>query len=242
MPSSPLLIFRHVACEGPGYLCEYLCRHRVPYEIVCIREGCDAIAEKDIDQAGGLVFMGAPGSVNDPLPWILDELSLIRKAAEKRIPILGVCFGAQLLAKALGGKVFPAQTLEVGWHTVTRRENAEPTDSLARLPREFTAFQWHAHTFTPPPRAIPLWRSQCVEHQGFILDNMLAMQFHLEVTTESIEQMAQQYASDLAAPGPCVQSIDSLLDNVDRKTQQLHETANGFYRAWLERAGFRPEG
>ncbi len=240
MTRPPILIFRHVACEGPGYLCEYLCRHRIPYEIVCIREGCNSAAKTDLERASALVFMGAPGSVNDPERWILDELTLIEKAADRRIPILGVCFGAQLIAKALGGRVFPAGTLEVGWRTVRQNEGVELPPALAGLPGHFTAFQWHAHTFDPPPQATPLWRSQCVEQQGFVIDNILAMQFHLEVTADSIRQMAGQYASDLSAPGACVDDLQALVTDVDNRVRRLHQTANGFYRAWLELAGLAP--
>ena len=74
----PIRIFRHVACEGPGYLGQYLTRHDIPFTTVCIDQN-EAIP-KDLDEISGLVFMGGPMSVNDPLPWIETELALIRQA------------------------------------------------------------------------------------------------------------------------------------------------------------------
>ena len=96
----PIRVFSHVACEHPGYLCEHLDKRGICYEKIYIGRG--EPIPKQIDDVSGLVFMGAPVSVNDPLPWIAEELALIRLASQAGIPILGICFGGQLISKALG--------------------------------------------------------------------------------------------------------------------------------------------
>ena len=89
----PLLIFRHVDIEGPGYLAHFLKTHGIHYRLIKIDEG-DNIP-LSLDNVGGLVFMGGPMSVNDDLPWIHQEIALIKRAAEARLPILGHCLGGQ---------------------------------------------------------------------------------------------------------------------------------------------------
>jgi GMP synthase-like glutamine amidotransferase len=83
----PLYIFRHIECEGPGYLDEVLTRLAIPSEIIAIDK--DDPVPADIEDCSGLVFMGGPMSVNDPLPWIDRELELIRQAHAQEMPVLG---------------------------------------------------------------------------------------------------------------------------------------------------------
>jgi len=99
----PIAIFRHAANEGPGYLAGFLDAHNIPWKLFALDAG-EALPSSAADYSG-LVFMGGPMSVNDDLPWITQELDLIREAVSRDIPVLGHCLGAQLIAKALGGVV-----------------------------------------------------------------------------------------------------------------------------------------
>ena len=92
----PVAIFRSSPIEGPGYLSDFLDERGIPWQLIRIDSG-DEIPTR-IDPFSGLVFMGGPMSVNDPLPWIADELALIRQAIDRGIPVLGHCLGGQLLA------------------------------------------------------------------------------------------------------------------------------------------------
>ena len=109
----PVAIFRHLAVEGPGYFATYLTQRDVPWRLVRIDEG-EAVPGDPL-QWSGLVFMGGPMSANDDLPWIGEELALIRAAVDCEVPVLGHCLGGQFMAKALGGEVTRNAVKEIGW-------------------------------------------------------------------------------------------------------------------------------
>ena len=235
-----LRIFHHQVCEPPAYLCTYLERRGLSFEIICIHE--NQVVPDGLDDVSGLIFMGGQGSVNDDKDWITQELMLIQQADMRGVPILGICFGAQLISKALGGSVYPGEDMEIGWHVIeavntntssTQRENPW----LAGLLDNFEAFQWHAHTFTVPPDFMHLWSSHCYQQQGFAKGRVLGMQFHLEVTTDSVLELSRHYADDLSHPSDCVQSVEQITDNLLTRTNRLHQVADQIYECWLINAG-----
>ena len=245
----PLRIFLHVICETPAYLSTYLQQRGIAYEVVCLDDGLPV--PDDLDNVSGLIFMGGAGSVNDSKDWIAQELELIRKADALGVPMLGICFGAQLISKALGGKVWPGEELEVGWHTIEAVNEIENEPGhctintnlwLAGLPKSFVAFQWHAHTLSAPPGAIQLWRNSCYEQQGFVKGRALGMQFHLEFTAETIMDLSQRYSSDLCHTSDCVQSFEQINENIQQREAQLHEMADLIYDRWLAMTGLVLEG
>src|SRR3972149_1439134 len=124
----PILVFRHAPHEGPGYLADYLDRRRLPYRLIRVDQG-DPIPTS-LDGISGLVFMGGPMSVNDPLPWIPPVLALIRKAVAADLPVLGHCLGGQLISKALGGAVTKNPIKEIGWLPVERVAGPGADDRL----------------------------------------------------------------------------------------------------------------
>lgn len=244
-----LRIFRHIMCEPPGYLCSYLQRHELDFEVICLDEGLPV--PDDLNNVSGLIFMGGAGSVNEPKDWIAQELALIRQADTQGIPMLGICFGAQLISKALGGNVQQGHELEIGWHNIQAVKevgrsalDGSTPDGLTDektwktdLPENFIAFQWHAHTLSVPPGATRLWKSDCYEQQGFAKDKVLGMQFHLEVSAESILDLTQRYASDLTDVTHCAQSVEQINENIEQRINKLHKVADQIYSRWLSVAG-----
>lgn len=231
----PIRIFRHIVCEPPSYLCDYLSTHKLPFEVICLDEGMKV--PDTIDDVSALIFMGGAGSVNDDKHWIHQELELIKHSDMNKLPVLGVCFGAQLISKALGGIVNECKTLEVGWHEIDCIKNNNTNVWLNGIPDQFFAFQWHAHTFSIPEGACGLWRSSCCEHQGFVKHNMLAMQFHLEVTEQSVIELTKRYAEDLSHSSDCVQTVTQIADHLKRRVGQLHVVADNIYNRWLTMSG-----
>ncbi len=228
----PIRIFRHVDCEGPGYFAEVLRRRDISYEIVAIDEG-QAVPEA-LDDVSALVFMGGPMSVNDELPWISDELALIRRAAARRLPLLGHCLGGQLISKALGGSVGANLVREIGWFGVEQVGNAVAEAWLDGLPTRFEVFHWHGETFSIPEGATCILRNDHCDHQAFVLDNILAMQCHVEMTAELVREWARRYVHELM-PSASVQSAAQMVDDLEARIAAMRQSADVLYDRWLER-------
>jgi GMP synthase-like glutamine amidotransferase len=227
----PIRIFRHLVCQPPGYLGEYLQAREIPWEMVCVDQE-HPIPERT-DDVSALVFMGAAVSVNDPLPWVEGELRLIRRALREGVPVLGVCFGAQLISKALGGTISRGEAMEIGWHPL---ELIDPAGWFKGLPTRFEAFHWHADAFSLPPGAQHILSSACFPYQGFVLDDShLGLQFHLEMTREMVEQWVARYGSDLQCGSDCGQDAETILHDLDRRLARLHRISDLVYGEWLAR-------
>jgi GMP synthase-like glutamine amidotransferase len=227
----PLTIFRHIACEGPGYLAAVLARHAIPWRLV--RIDADEPVPATLDDCSGLVFMGGSMSVNDPLPWIEQELSLIRKAQAGNLPILGHCLGGQLISKALGGTVSASPVKEIGWHSV-RKCNTPAADSwLAGLPDETTLFHWHGETFSIPDGAEIILENDNCAHQAFAIGNTLALQCHIEMTLPMVSEWAALYKQELQETSTTVQSAEQMTTDLPARIATARQVADSVYERWL---------
>ena len=172
-------------------------------------------------------------SVNDNLTWIADELSLIRQADERGMAVLGHCLGGQLIAKALGARIYPNTVREIGWHEVSQCAADSPW--LAGLPARFEAFHWHGETFDLPPGAIHLLRSTWCRHQAFARGSMLALQCHVEMTAAMVKEWADLYRDQLAESDGGVQSYDLITAALAPRAARLNAIADRLYDTWLGR-------
>jgi GMP synthase-like glutamine amidotransferase len=161
-----------------------------------------AARETSPDDWDAVIVLG--GSMHpdedDRHPWLADETQLLRGAVERGRPVLGVCLGAQLLARALGGAVFRAPQPEVGWLDVELVPAAAGDPVLGPLPRRFAALQWHEYAYSLPPGAVELARSP-VCNQAFRAGAAWGVQFHPEVTAA---QVAAWAAEDGASAAPAL--------------------------------------
>jgi GMP synthase-like glutamine amidotransferase len=132
-------------------------------------------------------------------PWLADELRLLQVALQSGTPLLGICLGAQLVARAAGGEVYPIDEPERGWTDVELTEAGEADDLFAAWPRRFRAFESHAYSYDPPPEAVVLARNSYP--QAFRLgDHAWATQFHPEVTAQQAEDFILRRAGELGDP------------------------------------------
>jgi GMP synthase-like glutamine amidotransferase len=171
-----------------------------------------------VDELDWLVVMGGPMSVNDEAahPWLAAEKRLIAEAVAASKVVLGVCLGAQLIASALGARVFDHREREIGWFPVTPTEAASRSPFARLFAAPFTPLHWHGQTFELPPGAVHLARSAGCEHQAFGLGGrVLALQFHLELEPESVRALAHACPGDLA-PGRWIQSEAEMLRAPER--------------------------
>ncbi|HEX7027798.1 MAG TPA: type 1 glutamine amidotransferase [Gammaproteobacteria bacterium] len=232
----PIWIFRHVDCEGPGYLGRVLERHGIDYRLIAIDRG-DPIPE-NVNGTSALVFMGGPMSANDPDDWIQRELALIRVAAGQRLPLLGHCLGGQLISKALGAVVKPNPVTEIGWHPVERFKDAAAGAWLENLGFPVELFHWHGETFEWPNKAVPLFKSRFCQNQAYALDNILALQCHVEMLPEMVTQWAEAYTDQISQPSESIQSRAEMTENLGIRIARAQRVADTLYRQWLIRGGF----
>jgi len=228
----PIAIFRHIDCEGPGYLASVLKRYELDYQLIRIDAG-DPLPTS-IDDFSAVVFMGGSMSVNDPLPWIDQELNLIRQALDRQMPLLGHCLGGQLIAKALGAKVAAMGYREIGWHDVQFCDSKFTRAWHDTLAGAYPVFHWHGERFEIPAGASRLFSSALCDNQGFFLQNTLALQFHVEMTADMVKQWANLYQHELSPGQSGVQSKSQMLEDIEQKVEQLNQLADTLYRRWLD--------
>ena len=185
-----VLVFRHVPFEGLGRIAAALRLQHIETEYADLYQpeapACD-IAAYD-----ALIFLGGPMSVNDDLPFLRREMEYVRAAMERRQPVLGICLGAQLIARALGATVRRNPEKEIGWYELCFTE-AAARDALFRGLSPETVFHWHGETFDLPTGAELLASSDLCRHQAYrIGERVYALQFHLEVTPEMISDWCSQ--------------------------------------------------
>ena len=228
----PVIIFRHAANEGPGTIESFLAEKDIPYNIVKIDQGASPIT--DIKNCSGLIFMGGPMSVNDDLPWIPESLTLIRAALAAHLPIMGVCLGGQLIAKAMGAVISQSPQPEFGWlpvQTVKTAETAEIRGWLEKIPAKFDAFHWHGETFSLPAGAIPLLTSEACASQCFVTDNSIAMQCHIEMNEALVRDWAENN-TDLPPPSATIQTREAMVADLDQKLASLQIVADKLFNHW----------
>ncbi|HUI08484.1 MAG TPA: type 1 glutamine amidotransferase [Verrucomicrobiae bacterium] len=159
---------------------------------------------KEMGEAAGLIVIGGPQSVYEQVnfPWLRNELRLIDHALNRQKPILGVCLGSQLLAAAIGARVYPARAKEIGWNRVTLSESARSDFLFAGAQKSFTAFHWHGDVFDLPRAATLLASSSRTAHQAFrYARNAYGLLFHLEVTFPQVRAMVETFGDELRATG-----------------------------------------
>jgi GMP synthase (glutamine-hydrolysing) len=193
----PIIALRHVPHEGLGLLETVLREQGLVYRVLDLPQ--DAPRSFNPDQLAGLVVLGGPMNVEqtDRYPYLADEVRWIRQAVEADLPALGICLGSQLLAKALGSRVYANPVKEIGWYPVELTPEAA-NDALFHdaAPVE-TVFQWHGDTFDLPDGATLLATAPACRHQAFRQGrSAYGLQFHIEVTADII-------ADWLHEPGNC---------------------------------------
>jgi GMP synthase (glutamine-hydrolysing) len=185
-------IVQHVSYDGAGNIGQALRRASRPWISVRPFAGEPLPGASELS---GLVVLGAPGGSADDqqCEHLVAERRLISEAVQLGLPVLGVCFGAQLLAVALGGGVVTDGPLEVGIGSAALTAAGCTDPVLGSRERELTVLHWHRHSYTLPPGAVRLATSGADTEQAFRVNrNVYGLQFHVEVNRELAAAIADQ--------------------------------------------------
>lgn len=162
--------------------------------------------------------------------WLEQETEFLRSALANDVPLVGVCLGAQMIARAAGAAVRPAREPEIGWHEITLTPDGEADPVLSALPASATAFQWHHYTFDVPGGGVELATS-LVCTQAFSVGRAWGLQFHAEVTLPMVRAWVEEDFDELPmAP-------EELVDETEKRIELWNEQGRALCAAFLETAG-----
>jgi len=229
-----MLVLQHVDCEPPAAYEDVLIERGIGVERVLMAD--DAVLPCWRDFAGVIVMGGPLGAYETAkFAWLEPELALIREVATGGCPLWGVCLGAQLLAAALGARVWAGPRPEVGICQVDLTPAAGDDPVFGGLAGSFPALQWHADTFDLPDGAVHLASSAQYPHQAFRVGRAYGVQFHVEVGTDLAVQWTEipEYAHSLATVLGAG-SAGALLRELDRSLPVMSGVARTLFGNWLD--------
>ncbi|MGZ8272723.1 MAG: type 1 glutamine amidotransferase [Burkholderiaceae bacterium] len=236
----PIVILQHEAGVSAGHFESWLQARSLPHVFVNVHLG-DAMPASAVSYAG-LCSLGGNMSVNDPLPWVAEEIELMRDAIERGVPIIGHCLGGQLLARALGAEVTRNPCMEMGWLPLDVVDPALVdewlgSNTLGEL------FHWHGDAFELPAGARRMLSSPLTPNQAYVVERVgvehLGMQFHVEMTPDLVTSWAADpvAANEVAEErdrtgGPGVQSPEEMCRDLQRRTATMKTLAWRLYDRW----------
>jgi len=219
----PVLVRQHEEMTPPGLLVEWLEERGIPYEVHHSYKG---EAVPDPSDYAFVASLGSPYGPNDTHePGVVDELGLIGRAVENDVPVLGLCFGGEVLSTVLGGHVEHAPVPELGWREIE-------TDDPEAIPAG-PWLEWHYERFTTPPEAVEVARTKDAA-QAFRMGPHLGVQFHPESTVEIVANWADMDKENLGGLG--IEDGRALLDVAPETEEAAREGAFRLFDAFLERA------
>jgi GMP synthase-like glutamine amidotransferase len=215
------LVIQHEEDAPGGHVSAWLGEHGAEEDVFLVTADGAARDPRDYDL---VVSLGSERSAyDDSLPWIAPEVGLLRDAVAADIPVLGICFGSQILARALGGRALPSERTEIGW-VLVRSQDPE-------LVAEGPWFQWHHDTFVAPPGALVL-ADNPAGPQAYTIGRSLGVQFHPEVTVPIVEEWVSLGGADLARHGI---DGDRLLDETRSRAEENRARAWRLLDAFVDR-------
>ena len=215
-----VLIIEHERETPGGLIYEWLADHDAQVEELHIDVDDREVDPRDYDL---LIPLGSEfAAYDDTVPFLEREKNLLRAATDADVPILGICFGGQLLARVLGGKSFRAEQSEIGWLPV---RSTDP-----ELVPEGPWFQWHFDSFTVPDGATVIAESDAGP-QAFVIGRSLGVQFHPEVTPQIMDEWVRAYRHELDDSGV---DPDALLEETHRNADAAKAMSRKLLDAYLE--------
>jgi GMP synthase (glutamine-hydrolysing) len=225
------IAIRHVAFEDLGSLGDAL--YQRGFRITYLEAGIDDLTEVDAMAPDLLVVLGAPiGAYEEGIyPFLADEMQLLERRLRTDAPTIGICLGAQLMARALGARVYPGARREIGWEPISLSHAGlhSPLEHLAGA----SVLHWHGDTFDCPEGAIHLASTSITRNQAFAWkERGLALQFHPEVMHGGFERWLIGHACEISSTADC--NVATLREDARRHGPQLQCHASRLWRSWLD--------
>lgn len=226
-----VVVIMHAESEGPGTLREFLESRHARIHIVRLHAGDRFPGERE--GFGAVVTMGGPMNVyeEDKYPFLRDETIFLQRAISSGVPILGICLGAQMIAKACGAPVRKAPISELGWNDVCLTDAGRYDGLFQGLPETLRVFQWHEDTFEVPSGGSLLAISKQCPHQAFRYGNAYGLQFHVEVTREMLIEWFEASGERRAIMREFDETGDILLHNARRMYANFLALAKNLVRS-----------
>jgi len=182
-----ILIIKHIENEGPGFIEDIFEDNGWKLDTIELEKG--EKLPSCLDDVAAIITLGGPMNVyeEDVYPFLKDEEALLRKALIEEIPVLGICLGAQLIAKTCGATIRRASYKELGWYKLKLTKDGQKDALFRGLSKNLIVFQWHEDAFDIPQNGVLLAESRKCKNQAFrIGENVYGLQFHVEVTDDMI--------------------------------------------------------
>jgi len=233
-----VLMLKHINIEGGGTIEDYLISNKWEIDRRELQNG-DAVPPKlDYD---AIIILGGPMNVyeEDKYPFLKDEDKLIKEAIKKEIPTLGICLGAQLIAKASGAKVTKnivrqVHQKEIGWYKVKLTDTGKKDTMFKGLGESFDVFQWHGDTFEIPEKGSLLATAELCTNQALrVGKNIYGLQFHLEVTEDMIYEWIDTYDEELESLKGMI-DVEKIRKDTKDKFSSYKDRAVTFCRNFFE--------
>lgn len=224
-------VIRHLAFEDLGSLANALLQQN--YTVTYLEAGLDRLSDINPIMPDLLIILGGPIGAYDEqnYPFLSDELRLLESRLKADLPTLGICLGAQLMARALAARVYPGSYKEIGWSPI-ELSDAGINSPLAHLGSDTPVLHWHGDTFDLPLGSTHLASSSKYQSQAFSWGKCcLGLQFHPEVTVHGLEQWFIGHACEISAT-PDI-SIAKLRQDTFSYVKKLELQAAKFWQAWL---------
>jgi len=243
MARPKILVFQHVPFEPLGTLDPIL--KESGFRIQYVNFGREPDRIPSLDGYAGLIILGGPMNVDDVAnyPNLANEVTLIQEALERDISILGICLGAQLLAKALGGTVKPGPVREIGWYDVDVTDEGKRDPVLCTFGDSSEVFQWHEDNIELPTDAVLLASSPVCPVQAFRYgEHAYGFQFHLEVNAGLVERWLPGLENDEDLHDErntidAEQILEKMIDSMDPLMALSRKT----FLCWVERFDLQPQ-
>ncbi len=215
------VILQHEDPSPPGHVTEWLDQHGAGVDVFRID-----LEDRELDptEFDLIVSLGSEfAAYDDSHEFVPREARLMEKAVDAGVPILGLCFGGQLLARVLGGKVYRGPESEIGWMPVRTRD--------PDLVPEGPWFQWHFDVIEPPPGTDVIAETD-LGAQAFVAGRSLGLQFHPEVTPEIMDEWVRAYRHELDADGV---DPDALMKETNRRAEEAKRTSWQLFEGFWDR-------